>query len=466
MEINPKIFKAYDIRGLYPEDLNEKNFPLIIKGIYSFFVKEIKKDQLKIVLSRDMRLSSPTLFKIAEKTLLKMGAKIIDIGLASTPTFYFAILKEKVDCGIQISASHNPPQWNGIKFAKRVGNSLVKIGKNTGMTKVKEIVENKDFINYEKKGSLKKIKDIVKDEVDFAFKFVKPKKIKKLKIVADPANAMAILYINELFKKLPCQLIKMNFTLDGRFPAHEPNPLEFKNLKDLQKKVLAEKADLGIAPDGDGDRVFFIDEKGKIISASLISALIASYLLKKNKGDKIGVDVRYTQNIVNAVKKAGGKAIIGPVGHALISDLMLKNDILFTGESSGHFFYRQTGYGESSVITILLILDIITQENKPISEIISSYHSSYESGEINFILPKELKAKKILEKISQKYQDGKISWLDGLSIDYSNWRFNIRTSNTEPLFRLNVESNSPQITEKMVLELKNEILNFDAKVKE
>lgn len=465
MNINPTIFKAYDIRGIYPTDINEENFPTIIKAIYTFFVQDIGKDKLRVVLGRDMRLSSPSLFKIAKETLLNFGAQIVDVDLVSTPTFYFACLKYQADCGIQISASHNPPQWNGVKFVKRVGKDLIKIGKNTGMAKVKELAEKENFSQEKGGGKVEKIEKAVVDEVDFAFEYVNPSRIKKLKVVADPANAMGIVYLEEMFRRLPCQLIKMNFTLDGNFPAHEPNPLIYKNLVNLQKKVIEEKADLGIAPDGDGDRVFFIDEQGKVIQASLISALIASELLKKNKGEKIGVDIRYTRNISNAVKKAGGVTVVGNVGHALISELMRKEDILFTGESSGHYFYRVTGYAESSVITILMILDIISRQNKPISQIVSQYLTSIESGEINFILPETVKPQDLLKEIVSQYQDGQVSWLDGLSVDYSSWRFNIRASNTEPLIRLNVEGETADLVNQKTKELKEKIITKGAEEK-
>lgn len=443
--INPKIFKAYDIRGIYPIDINEHNFDIIIKSIYTFFTQELKKNNLKILIGRDMRLSSPILFKIAKETLINLGASVIDAGLLSTPTFYFSILKSKADCGIQISASHNPPEWNGIKFALRINDKLIKIGKNTGMDKIKKLINSNKFINRSDKGNSVNLNNISKDEVDFAFDYVRPKLINNFKIVADPANAMGILYINELFQKTKCKLIKLNFTLDGSFPAHQPDPLDFNNLKQLQKKVIEEKADLGIAPDGDGDRVFFIDEKGQVIPASYISSLIATELLKKYKKGKIGIDIRYIRNISRAVLKAGGIPVIGHVGHALITELMNKENIIFTGESSGHYFYHVTGNGESSVITILMILDIMSREKLPISKIVSKFVTSFESGEFNFILPSEINAKSLMKDISKIFKKAKKSWLDGLSVDFDDWRFSLRSSNTEPLFRLNLEADSKSL---------------------
>ncbi len=466
MTINPGIFKAYDIRGIYPTDVNEENFSVIIKAIYTFFTEDIKKKNLRVALGRDMRISSPSLFKIAQETLLAMGANVVDVGLVSTPTFYFSILKYNVDCGIQISASHNPPQWNGVKFAKKVGNNLVKIARNTGMARVKELVESESFVQSSTKGTYEVVNDVLKEEVDYAFDHVKPQPIKRLKVVADPANAMGITYLEELFKRIPCELVKMNFTLDGTFPVHQPDPLDFKNLIDLEKRVIEEKADLGIAPDGDGDRIFFINEKGKVIQASLISALIATELLKTHQGDKVGVDVRYTRNICNAVKKAGGIPVVAHVGHSLITELMNKENVLFTGESSGHYYYRDTGNAESSVITILMILSVMSRENKPISKIVSQYLTSIESGESNYILPNTIKAKDLLESIASEFKDGQVSWLDGLAVDFTNWRFSIRTSNTEPLLRLNVEADNQTLTKEKNELLKEKILRSGAKVKE
>ena len=460
------IFKAYDIRGIYPTEINEKNIEEIIKGIYSFFVRDLKKENLNVALGRDMRVSSPSLFKIAKNTLLSLGATVIDIGLVSTPTFYFSVLHYKYDSGIQISASHNPPQYNGIKFVKRIGKQIIKIGKSTGMDDVKTIVLNKNFITKKTIGKLITNKNVKKDEIDFAFKIVKPKHIKKLKVVADPANAMGITYIESLFKRLPCKLIKMNFKLDGTFPAHQPNPLEHKNVKDLESKVQEETADLGIAPDGDGDRLFFVDEKGKIIPASITTSILANDILKNSKKkEKVLIDVRYTKNISEIVKKNNGTPIIGKVGHALITEHMIREDVIFCGESSGHYFYRDTGYAESGVLTILRLLEIIGKENKSISKIANNFAVSNESGEFNFILQTKSDSKLLLAEIAEEHKEAKISWLDGLSIEYPTWRFNIRTSNTEPLLRLNIEANSKVMIKKKIQELKQRIYQSGAREK-
>ncbi|NCO88429.1 phosphomannomutase/phosphoglucomutase [Candidatus Roizmanbacteria bacterium] len=459
--MNPSIFKAYDIRGLYPQDLNEKNISTIIKAICQFFSEKLNKTDLTIVLGRDMRLSSPLLNEAAKKTLLDLGVTVVDIGLSSTPTVYFAVHYFQYDAGIQISASHNPKDWNGIKFLYRQGNKLIKVSKNTGMEEIKNLSLKNQFSFPKKTGKLIE-KNILKDEVDYAFQLVKPQ-IKKFKVVADPANAMGALYIGEIFKRTGCELIKMNFNLDGTFPAHEANPIKFETLKPLREKVIFEKADFGMATDGDGDRIFFIDEKGQIVPATLISALIAREILKKSKNEKILVDIRYTRNTVKVVKDLGGTPIINVVGHALITEHLNKVDGAFSGESSGHFFFRETGGAESAVRVIYYVMDIISKYNQPLSEIIKELFSSYESSEFNFVLPEGTNSKDFLIKISQDYQDGQPNWMDGLSIDYPDWRFNIRASNTEALIRLNLEADSKELMKKKLEELKNKILLLGAK---
>lgn len=462
-QINPSIFKAYDIRGIYPQDLNEGNIEVITKAIYATLAKGLKKQTLKVILGRDMRISSPSLHEIVRQTLLSIGAQVFDAGMISTPTMYFSVLNYQADIGIQITASHNPAKYNGLKIVRRDGKKIIKIGKGSGMEKIRELSLKNQFSFYQKKGALKEILDATAQDVNQAIKSVGIGKIKKLKIVVDPANGMGISYLEEIFKKIPCQLIKMNFNYDGTFPAHEANPLKFETLKQLQKKVIEEKADLGIAPDGDGDRVFFVDEQGKIIPATLITSLIADQILKKNPKSSIVVDIRYIGNVVNVCKKYGAKYYISPVGHAFITPLLNEKGAEFAGESSGHFFFKETGGAESSVRVILMILKAITDRNQPISEIVKSYLSSFESGEYNFVLPQKLSANDLFNMIEKNYSKGKISHLDGLAVEFPQWRFSLRASNTEPLVRLNVESDNERLTQEKLKELMSLIIKTGAK---
>ncbi len=455
--VNPEIFKTYDIRGIYPKDINEQSMELIIKAIYTFLLRDLKKDRLIMALGRDMRISSPSLFRVAKKTLMDLGAQVIDIGLVSTPTFYYACLHYGYDGGIQISASHNPKDYNGIKYVKRVGTKIVKIAQNTGMKDVQKIAISKQFAPHLEGGKFSTNYEVLKNELDevgqlFSFKTIKP-----FKVVADPGNAMGAQYLDKLYTRIKGNLVKMNFKLDGTFPAHQPDPLQPKNLLDLQARVIQEKADLGIAPDGDGERVFFVDEKGRVIPSTLITSLISRELLKRHPGEKILIDIRYLRNAQRICKNFGGKPIISPVGHSLITEQLNKENAIFAGESSGHFFFRETGGAESALRTIMYVLKTMSVLQKPISQIVEELRSTFESGEYNYSLPKTVNVDALLNKVLNRYEHAKISHLDGISASYSDWRFNIRTSNTEPLLRLNVEGNDRQVVGNKLLELQTAI---------
>lgn len=437
MTINPNIFKSYDIRGIYPTDINEENIAQIIKSIYSHFKEKIKKDNFTIAVGQDMRISSPKLTQIAIDTLVDIGATVIDVGLVSTPTFYFAVSHYKYDSGIQITASHNPKEYNGVKFVINTPDGLIKIGKSTGMEEIKRLSLEGVNPTSQTKGTVIKKTGIYEDEVTEAIKLLANPTIKKFKIVADPANAMGATYLEALFAKVPADLIKINFELDGTFPAHQPDPLQPENLIDAKKKVLEVGADLGLVPDGDGDRMMFIDEKGELVPPTIITALVARELLKTYPGSTILFDVRYILTPQKIVEEMGGKSIVTRVGHAFITEQLHKTGGIFAGESSGHYYLKATGNAESQVAIVLSVLKVLTEEGKTMSEITEELRRSYESGEINYEVAN---AKEIMDSIKNAYTDGKLNELDGVAVDYPNWRFSIRTSNTEPLLRLNVEA--------------------------
>ncbi|HYK09058.1 MAG TPA: phosphomannomutase/phosphoglucomutase, partial [Candidatus Eisenbacteria bacterium] len=348
--MDPKIFKAYDIRGIYPTQMDESAIKDIVTAIYTYFTQKISNDrQLTVLLSYDMRLSGPKLYPVAKKTLIDLGAHVVDAGMLSTPSFYFAVSKYGYDCGIQITASHNPPEYNGAKFVMNSPQGLLKIGKGTGMDEIKEMALRGATYSAKFKGLIEEKTGILEDEVDNALGIFGNPQLKKFKIVADPANAMGATYIQALFDKVPADLIKMNFELDGSFPAHQPDPLNFENLKDLQKRVLEEKADFGIAPDGDGDRLYFIDENGEVVPATIITGIVARELLKDNPGETVLFDIRYILGSKKIVEEFGGKYGVTKVGHAFITKAMEETGAIFAGESSGHFYFRATGNAESQV---------------------------------------------------------------------------------------------------------------------
>lgn len=452
-DIDPKIFKAYDIRGIYPTQLNETNIVPIIHAFYKFFYDSIGKEQPSIVLAYDMRTSGPQLYEIAKKTLLEMGANVIEVGQLSTPSFYFAVFHYAYDCGIQITASHNPKEYNGMKAVRYTPKGLIKIGKPTGMDDIQRMsLEGVDFTPTQE-GKITKKEGILEDEIENTLNILGHPDLKRFKIVADPGNAMGAQYIDALFKEVPADLVRMNFELDGTFPVHEPNPLDFETLKDLQKRVVEEHADLGLATDGDGDRLYFIDEKGEVVHATSITAIVARELLKKNPGDLIYFDIRDILGPQKIIEEAGGRSEIVRVGHAYITEAMNKTGGAFAGESSGHMFFRATGNAESNLPVILSVLKVLTEEGKPLSEIVETLRRSYEAEEYNF---KVTNAPEILDALKEKYKDGELVTIDGVSINYPTWRFNVRTSNTEPLLRLNVESYKKEEMETK----RNELMSF------
>jgi len=464
--IDTKIFKAYDIRGIYPGQINEGVMEDIMRAIYTFLAEEIGKKDFSIVLGRDMRLSSPALHEIAKETLKKSGAHVIDIGLVSTPTVYFSVKQYDYDAGIQISASHNPKDYNGIKIVRRDGDSIVKIGKETGMPKITELATTKKFREYTYDGTIEEKPNVIQEEVNKAMDIVDIGDISELKIVADPANAMGIIPLKEMFDRLDTEFITINFELDGTFPAHQADPLQHKTLRQLQDKVKETGADLGICTDGDADRAMFINEKGEIIPATLITTLIAGEILRDEPGSRILVDIRYIRNVEDIVHEMGGKVGYTPVGHALITKQVNAEDAVFAGESSGHYYFRSMGGCESTIRVILYVLRVLAREKKPISEILHDLETSVESGETNFELQGDTKSTDVTEKLKETFSDGELSTLDGIAITYPEWRFSVRSSNTEPVIRLNVEGKTKEVVTEKESQIRQMILDMGAVIVE
>lgn len=437
MNIPEKIFKSYDIRGIYPDDLNEENIVVIAKAVYAFFLQKFPdKKILKIVIGRDMRLSSPQHFKAVSEALKACGAEVIDPGVVSTPTFYFTVFHHQYDAGIQITASHNPKQWAGMKFVMYTPEGLLKIGGSTGMLDIKRMSLAGENAPEMEGGSITKLDSALAEEFKNAQEVAGNPEIKPFKVVADTANAMGAPYIEEVYKNIPGELIKMNFELDGSFPSHEANPMKAETLVGVQQRIRDENADWGIATDGDGDRIYFLDERGEVVPPSIVTALIARELLKKNGGGKIVADLKYILNTKKVVEENGGELIVWKTGHAFITQKIQETGALFAGEASGHYYFKATGGAEASMPVILIILSVMSRENKKLSEIAEEFRAAKESGEINFEVED---AKAMIEALKEKYPDGKISELDGVMIEYPTYRISLRSSNTEPLLRLNVE---------------------------
>ncbi|MFH0955718.1 MAG: phosphomannomutase/phosphoglucomutase [Candidatus Falkowbacteria bacterium] len=451
MKVNPNIFKAYDIRGIYGADLDEKISYKIGRAYLDLRREESDKKELSVVVAEDMRLSSPTLKKSLIKGLLDSGATVIDIGLASTPTFYFAVANFNYDGGIMVSASHNPKEWNGFKLTRE---KAIPVSGDTGINILRQKVLENKFKLMEGAGQIVKRNDILIKQMEHDLNFASLDKIKPLRVVVDPANGMGAQYIEALFKYLPCRLIKINFTLDGTFPAHEADPLKEKNLADIKQKILDESADLGIAIDGDGDRIFFIDNKGITIDQSIIRGLLAMIFLREKPGARICYDIRPGRITRDLIEQFGGVPIVTRVGHSLIKEQTIKDGAYFAGESSGHFFLNiKMGCFEMPMIMILKLLQEFSQAGMPISEYIKPFNKYCHSGEINTTVENK---EKIINELEKKYQTGKINKLDGISIEFPDFWFNVRPSNTEPLLRLNLEAK----TKKLMEEKRDEVLKL------
>lgn len=445
MVIDPTIFKSYDIRGIYPTQLNEELAYKIARA-YAEIIRLENKDRknIEVVVGCDMRVSTPSLKEQTIKGLIDSGFNVVDVGLVTTPTFYFSVAYYGYIGGMQVSASHNPKEYNGFKMVRAGG---VPVSGEQGIYEMRDMVITNNFAVYDKKGSLTQKSGVVEDEVKAQISELKidTSKIKHFKIVVDTANAMAVLDIQAMFKDTKCTLTILNEKLDGTFPSHQPNPLAEENLKLIQNSVIENKADLGIAPDGDGDRYFFIDEKGEIVRQEILRGIMAQIALKENPGATVCYDIRPGRITKDMIEEAGGKASVTRVGHSLIKEQMLKENAVFGGESSGHYFYKfKYGTFEAPIVLTLKFLEFLSAQNKPLSEVIAPYKEYFHSGEINTKVP-DVKAK--IEEIKVKYSDGQQSFLDGITVEYPDYWFNVRPSNTEPLLRLNLEARSKELME-------------------
>jgi len=441
VRIDPSIFRAYDIRGLYPEEINAESAYLIGRS----FIKFLKEKNPKIVVGRDNRLSSPDLFRNLLKGIVEQGGNVVDIGLSTTPMLYFAAAHYKFDGGIEVTASHNPPQYNGFKIVRE---KAIPVSENTGLKEIRRLAAKAENIVI-RPGRIFK-KDILKDYVRFNLKDFNLKEIKPFKIVIDTANSVSGINVAEFFREIPAKIYHLFRKLNGNFPNHSPTPHIKENLKELQRQILNKKSDLGIAFDGDGDRVIFVDEKGEVIGGDLIAALISVKLLENYPGEKIFYDLRSSKAVKESIIAAGGRVVMGRLGHSFIKEKMRKENVLFAGEFNGHYYLRQHYFCEAPFFVIFKVLEEMSKTGKKLSELIKPFKKYFRSEEINFKVKNKIRKIKELE---ERYKDGKISHVDGLMVEFSDWWFSIRPSHTEDLLRLNLEAKTNELMEKKKREL-------------
>lgn len=430
--MDPTIFKSYDVRGVYPSELSEH----VAYGIGRCFVPLIGAQNARVVVGRDMRQSGQKLSEGFARGASDAGADVVDIGMVSTDALYFAVGEFGFDGGVMITASHNPAQYNGMKFTRAQAQA---ISLDTGLAVMRDrLLANELPPEAATPGSISQ-RNILDDFARHCLSFVDRGKIKPFKIAVDAGNGMAGETIPHVFKSLPCEVVPLYFELDGSFPNHPASPIEPENMLDLQAEVRKHRCDLGVAFDGDADRMFIVDEKAGLIDGSTVTALVASNTLKKHPGSKVLYNLICSRSVPELIEKAGGIPVRSKVGHSIIKAVMREQDIVFGGEHSGHFYFRDNWYADSGMIALLQCLELFSEAGKPVSEVIAPIDTRFRSGEINNQV-NGVAAR--LQAIENHYADGQIDRVDGVTISYPHWWMNVRPSNTEPLLRLNVEGDT------------------------
>ena len=443
--VNPSIFKAYDVRGIYGQDLTEAVAYRIGRAAAQYL------NVPEIAVGRDMRTSSPQLADSLLHGIVDQGVNAIDLGMTTTDGLYFAVGKFNYPAGVMITASHNPAQYNGMKFCRA---QAFPISLESGLADIRDLAVSGAFTEPEYKGVATQ-RDITNDYVNHVLSFIDVSKIKPLKVAIDAGNGMAGMIVPRVFLHLPCELVPLYFELDGSFPHHPASPIEPENMVDIQNKVREVGADLGAAFDGDADRMFPVDEHGDLVDGSMVTASVSQSLLKKQPGSTILYNLIVSKSVPELITSMGGQAIRTRVGHSYIKAEMRRTNAIFGGEHSGHFYFRDNWFADSGLIALLIILELISVEGKPLSEILKPLDQRFRSGEINSTVSDVQGKMHALEEHFGK-QAGSIDRTDGITLDFGNWWFNVRPSNTEPLLRLNVEADSKELMEQK----RDEVLAF------
>ncbi|MDD5291423.1 MAG: phosphomannomutase/phosphoglucomutase [Patescibacteria group bacterium] len=430
MALNPKIFKSYDIRGIYPDELDEET-AFKIGQAYA----QITKAET-ILVGRDMRIGSPELSKAVIEGVLSQGVNVYDTGMISCDGVYFGVGKT-YDAGVYITASHNPKEYNGMKFPIH-GSSGMKWLRGAELY---EFMRDKTFAVASGKGKLIE-RDITPEYIEHVLSFADLKKIRPLKIVIDAGNGMAGKIAPLLFKKLPGEIIPLNFTLDGTFPGHPSNPLLPESQVEISKKVVETRADFGIIMDGDTDRLFFVTEKGDFIRADVTLILLAKHFLKHNPGVGIAYNLICSRAVRERIAEWGGRPLRAAVGYVNVAEAMRNGQGIMSGEVSAHYAFRDNYYADSGFIALMILISLISEENRKLSDIMEGLNPYFRLDEINF---KTDKMQEIIAAAREKFKDGQQNELDGLTVEYKDWWLNIRPSNTEPLLRITIEAETKEI---------------------
>jgi phosphomannomutase len=437
MQIAPGIFKAYDIRGIYPTELNEEGAYAIGRAFVTFLQAR------EVIVGHDMRLSGPAIFNAVTRGIMDQGADVVNIGLVSTDQYYFACTRLGLP-GMMVTASHNPKQYNGFKMVRQMPYLL---SGAEGIQDLRRIVENDAYAPTTRTGSMRTL-DLSDEFVTFVLGLIDSDILRRrrLKVIADTGNGTVGPILQRVYGRLPIDFIGMYLEPDGNLPNHGLDPLMPENRAELERRVVEEGADAGFAFDGDGDRFFVIDNRGRFIAGDFLTALLGRYLLQRAPGSKIVYDVRASWAVRDLISAAGGVPLIERVGHAFIKRRMANENALFGGEVSGHYYFRDFNFADSGIIPSLLVMEMLAGSEQSLSAMLAQLEEKYFiSGEINSTVanPKER-----LEALAAAYADGVIEWIDGISVTYPTWHMNVRASNTEPLIRLNLEATTREEMER------------------
>ncbi|HWF86621.1 MAG TPA: phosphomannomutase/phosphoglucomutase [Vicinamibacterales bacterium] len=434
------IFKAYDVRGLYPRELDEET----ARAIGAAFVVYLKAT--RIAVGRDMRLSSPALAAAFIDGATAQGADVVDYGMIATDMLYFAVARDGHDGGVQITASHNPKQYNGMKMVRK---HAFPLSGEEGLADIRDMIAGNRVPPPAARRGQVTSRDALAPYVAHVMSFIDPAIIRPFNVVLDAGSGMGGLVAPPLFAQLPCQTTRLCFDIDGRFPNHEANPLIEENRRDITDAVVRLKADIGIAWDGDADRCFFIDGAGEFVSGDFVTALLAEAFLLKHPGATVIYDLRASYAVRDVVERYGGTSLMNRVGHAFFKQRMRETNAIFGGEVTGHYYFRDNFYADNGFIPALLMLELMSKKGQSLGELLEPLRARYFiSGEINTALPGMDAVPAKLEQIAARYADAGQYTLDGISIEYPDWHFNVRPSNTEPLLRLNLEATTRRQMEK------------------
>ena len=438
--VDPGIFKAYDVRAIYPTQINGE----VARRVGRAFIDYLGGAPKRIAVGRDVRLSSPEIAGSFIEGARSEGAEITDIGVVGTDMMYFHVASRDLDGGAIITASHNPKEYNGIKMVRR---GALALSGDAGIKEIKEAIGAGRFAD---KGTRegKVVSRTISDEyAEHCLKFIDVAKVPRIKAVLDTGNGMGAIGATALFKRLPIDLVKMYFDLDGTFPNHPPDPLEEANRREIMERVAAEGAQIGMAWDGDADRCFFVDDTGEFVPGDFATAIFAEAVLGREPGAKVIYDVRASWAVPETIESRGGVPLMNRVGHAFIKQRMREEGAAFAGEVSGHYYFRGFTQADSGVIPFLLMLERISTDGRKLSEILRPFRERYFiTGELNTPVP-DVDAK--LREIEERFgPEGRVSHLDGVSVGADDWHMNVRPSNTEPLLRLNLEARTPELMER------------------